>query len=625
MQANPKEILEHYWGYTSFRSLQREIIEEVLAGRDCLALLPTGGGKSLCYQLPALILEGCCLVVSPLLALMENQVHDLQARSIPSEMISADLLDHQIENILYRCKNGEVKILYVSPERLMNKIFRDHAADIHFSFLAVDEAHCISEWGQDFRPSYQHIKDFKNSFSLSCLALTATATPKVVQEIVQKLTLKNPAVHSQSFRRENIAILPDVTINKSETTLQILRKEQRSGIIYCATRKEVEFLADFLKRCLPDRVNHFHAGLSPKEKKKLQQWWLQSDKNVLVSTNAFGMGIDKGNVRFIVHYSPARTLENYYQEIGRAGRDGLPAAAYLLWSPTENQRFDDILMSQIPSKKEFSTLISHLYSHYGLADGDENVDFQVLKLQQLIQTTRMGTAKVQNILQFLQQQEIIYYQQTLRQGYLKLLIPVDEMDHFPKKDQYFAEVLVRTVPGCQHHQTSFSIKQLSDKLQVDQHFISERLKELAQKQIIDYSDGNQGILRFLKPRDQAYLERELWPVFKLIQENKIRKWEEMKYYLQEDETCRMVLIQRYFGEKNTSVCGKCNICRRSRHFAGGTLSDLILNQLSSGPQSLETLHIHLMQHDRAAIRDQLIVLLNEGRISMHSYNTYRIS
>ena len=317
------DTLKHFWGYETFRDAQEEIIDSVISGKDALVLLPTGGGKSLCYQLPALILEGTCLVISPLLALMKDQVFQLKNNGIEAEYLSSELDEYDAEIIFNRCKEGLTKLLYISPERLTNRIFLQNLEEIQISFIAVDEAHCISEWGMDFRPSYQNIKSFRENFShLSCLALTGTATPKVLSEIQIKLNLKSPDIFKESFRRTNIHIISDKISDKYERVLNLMKYNRSSGIIYVRTRKESEELVKFLHRNQIENVDFFHAGLPVKEKNSKQNFWIKNNNQVLVSTNAFGMGIDKDDVRFIVHFSPSQSIENYYQEIGRAGRDG---------------------------------------------------------------------------------------------------------------------------------------------------------------------------------------------------------------------------------------------------------------------------------------------------------------
>lgn len=404
------QTLKHFWGYDNFRDSQEEIINSVINRKDTLALLPTGGGKSLCYQLPALLLEGTCLVISPLLALMKDQVYQLKNSGIEAEYLSSELDEFDAEVIFNRCKDGLTKILYVSPERLTNRVFLQNLEEIQISFIAVDEAHCISEWGQDFRPSYQNIKAFRQDFNnIPCLALTATATPQVLREIQLKLNLNNPVLFQKSFRRTNIKIISDKISDKYQRVLNLLKYNNSTGIIYVRTRKEAEELTRFLQRNQISNVDFFHAGLPVKEKNQKQTNWINSNNQVLVSTNAFGMGIDKDNVRFVIHFSPPPSIENYYQEIGRAGRDGLESYAFLLWNEQELSDLDSILRNQIPSKKEFYDIVSYLYSSFQVAENDLPETVFQLQVQRIQNFTKASMAKIKNVLNFLHVQEIVFF------------------------------------------------------------------------------------------------------------------------------------------------------------------------------------------------------------------------
>ena len=306
------QTLKDFWGYDAFRDVQEDIIFSVICKQDTLVLLPTGGGKSLCYQLPALVMEGMCLVISPLLALMKDQVFYLKSIGVEAEYLSAEMDEGEQERIYDKAIRGEIKILYVSPERLSNSTFLRKIVDVELSFIAVDEAHCISEWGQDFRPSYQYISRFREEVGiLPCLALTATATPKVVADIEEKLGLIQPKIFQKSYQRDNLRIFIEKISDKYERVFNFLKYNPFSGIIYVRTRKEVEELAQFLVQKGLRNVDFYHAGLSPIEKNQKQKKWQNSNQEVLVSTNAFGMGIDKDNVRFVMHFSPSASLENY--------------------------------------------------------------------------------------------------------------------------------------------------------------------------------------------------------------------------------------------------------------------------------------------------------------------------
>ncbi|MCY1663196.1 RecQ family ATP-dependent DNA helicase [Chryseobacterium sp. SL1] len=621
------KTLKHFWGYDGFRDSQEAIIDSVINEKDTLVLLPTGAGKSLCYQLPALLKEGTCLVISPLLALMKDQVNQLKSRGIEAEYLSSELDEYDAENIYDRCKEGLTKMLYVSPERITNKQFLQNIEEIELSFIAVDEAHCISEWGQDFRPSYQNIKEFrKNNPKIPCLALTATATPKVLEEIKLKLELKNPQVFQKSFKRDNIKIFMEEVSDKFQKVYDILKFSNEAGIVYVRTRKEAELLSEFLKKNQLKNVDYFHAGLSTKEKNAKQEVWNRSNNHVLISTNAFGMGIDKDNVRFVLHYSPAPSIENYYQEIGRSGRDGKESFAFLLWNKQEILNFDQILKNQIPNKAEFLKIVTYLYSIFQVAEFELPEKVFQLNINGIYNFTKLSNAKIRNVLNFLHNQEIIYFNEHKSLSSLQLLMEAHEIDQLPRKDAYFLELMLRTISGITTHKVMFSEQQVSGKIGSSVELIKERLKELQQKGYVEYIDGALSSIKFLKPRDERLNSSVYWKLFEHIQKNKIQKWEEMKFYIEDDKYCKMKLILNYFGEKNAKNCGQCSVCERNKQsIFGKNISHQILNLLSKRPATIEELSIQLSYHSKENILENLIFLLDTGKVKMLNFRTYALA
>jgi ATP-dependent DNA helicase RecQ len=625
-QKLKSETLQNFWGYSEFRDRQESVIDSVISGKDTLVLFPTGGGKSLCYQLPAIILEGTCLVISPLLALMKDQVADLRNRGIEAEYLSSEMDNSEAENIYSRCKDGITKILYVSPERLNNTQFLQNIEDIQISFIAVDEAHCISEWGQDFRPSYQNIKTFRKEFkNVPCIALTATATPKVLDEIKEKLELQNPNIFQKSFNRKNIRIITDEISDKYTAILDFLRFNPTSGIIYARTRKETEELAHFLKKQNIPNADFYHAGLTGKEKNAKQKKWLAGNSEVLISTNAFGMGIDKENVRFVIHLSPPASIENYFQEIGRAGRDSEDSIAILYWNKFEMQNLDEILKHQIPDKQEFLKIITYLYSIFQIADFDTSEKFHQFDIQRIKTLTKISLPKIKNVLTFLHNQEIIYYNVGKSLSSLELKFPYEEYESLPKKDAYFIELLMRNLENLTSKKIYFSEQKLAEKLGVDAFLLKTRIRELMQQNLLEYIDGAFASIKFTAPRNDRSFEGHRWKLFFQIQKNKIRKWEEMKYYIGENSVCKMRMILAYFGEKNTSNCGHCNVCiEKKSGFFNSDLPLEILQILKQKPCILEELFVKLPFHKKEKIRENIILLLDSGKVKMLDFKTYSV-
>lgn len=619
------KILQENWGFGSFRDLQEPIIDSILSGKDTLALLPTGGGKSLCYQLPALMKEGVCLVVSPLLALMKDQVEQLQNLGIQADFLSSDLDILQEEEVFSNCKNGATKLLYISPERLSNQEFLKNIEQIDFSFLVVDEAHCISEWGQDFRPSYKNIKTFRERFNhLPCLALTATATPKVLEEIISLLKMEKFSLFRKEIKRENININVLKIEDKYSSILEFLKYNKFSGLIYVSTRKDAEQLYQFVKNNGNYAVDFFHAGLSKEQKKHKQEWWKNSTGNVLIATNAFGMGIDKSDVRFVIHFSPPATIENYYQEIGRAGRDGRPSTAYLLWNERDFERKDGLLQSKFLTKKEFQKIISEIYSYYFIADMD-SVDREFsLDLSQMSKVLGEKPQRIKVVLEFMNHHGLIFFRDKKTKSSIELLLPHNEIDSLPYSEGYFLELLLRNIVGFTYGKVKFDEFYLAEKLRISREILKEKIEEMQRKNYVVYNDGQQYGIFFIKERNQRSLEGEYWALFNQIQKNQIRKWEEMKFFITDEVFCKELLILNYFGHHQSGEkCGRCSSCRSGKNdVSQEKLEQRILNILDGNSAGLEQICILLKNFDKEKVQDCLSVLLNDGKIKMLNYKTY---
>jgi ATP-dependent DNA helicase RecQ len=404
-----RQVLEKYWGYTSFRPLQEDIIRSVAAGNDTLALMPTGGGKSITFQVPAMVREGICLVITPLIALMKDQVNRLNSLEIKSMAIHSGMSAEEIDNSLENCIYGNYKFMYVSPERISTRLFQARVSKLNLSIVVIDEAHCISQWGYDFRPSYLRIAQLRDHISADVpfLALTATATAPVIEDIVNKLEFRSRNVYSTSFKRSNISYLVRNVEDKGSYLLNAVSKASGTGIVYVRNRKKCRETAELLSKN-GISCDFYHAGLSEEVRDRKQSAWTKGETRVIVATNAFGMGIDKADVRFVIHWDIPDSIETYFQESGRAGRDGKPASAVLLFSPADNRRLKDSLHHKFPPvekiKDSYEALCNYLKVPLGSGKG---VVFD-FSLQEFITNYRLPAIETYNSLLFLQ-----------REGYLE--------------------------------------------------------------------------------------------------------------------------------------------------------------------------------------------------------------
>ena len=363
------QILTKHWGYSTFRSLQQEIILSVLNGNDTLALLPTGGGKSICFQVPAMAQDGICIVISPLIALMKDQVENLQKKNIPAIAVISGMSRNEIDIALDNCVYGKVKFLYVSPERLLSELFTERLQNMKVNLLAIDEAHCISQWGYDFRPAYLKIVDIRQLLpNVPVLALTATATKTVENDIQEKLNFKSKLVFRKSFQRKNLSYVVLYEEDKLKRLLKVISNIKGTGIVYARTRKKAQDIANFLIRN-KIKAEFYHAGLSSAARNKVQENWMKEKTRVVVATNAFGMGIDKSNVRFVVHFDSPESIEAYYQEAGRAGRDEEKSYAILLYSQTDKAEIEHRMESNFPDLKKIKNTYQAIGNYLKLPVG----------------------------------------------------------------------------------------------------------------------------------------------------------------------------------------------------------------------------------------------------------------
>jgi len=562
-----QSILKNYWGYENFRPLQEDIIQAVLDGKDTLALLPTGGGKSICFQVPALYKEGVCVVVSPLIALMKDQVHQLNKRDIKADAIYSGITKREIDLILDNCIYGNTKLLYVSPERLQTKLFLERFAKMKVSFLAVDEAHCISQWGYDFRPPYSKINDLRNvKPDLSIIALTASATERVKADIIEKLDFKEDhQVFIKSFSRENLYYNIRYEEGKYPRILKILQKMNGSAIVYMRSRRKTEDLAGFL---LQNNISadFYHAGLSAVLRNQKQHNWIENWCRVMVATNAFGMGIDKPDVRLVIHMDLPDSLEAYYQEAGRGGRDGETSYALTLYNKADISNLKRHLSLSKITPEIASNAYQAIGNYYELAEGSgkgRTFDFDIFNL---CQTFKLNALQVYNSIKLLSDE-----------GYLStndaFFIPSrihfkakkNRLLNYEKKHvehQPLLQYLLRSLEGVFDHYVAIDEVKIARSLKLKEEALVELLVALKKKKIIDYQPKSD------KPRI-TFIEERLPPknlkfdTAKIEFLHKVRSdnVEAMLHYIENETVCRNRIILKYFNEATTQNCGHCDVCR----------------------------------------------------------------
>ncbi len=539
----PLSVLKKYWGYNKFRPKQEAIIQSVLEGNDTLGLLPTGGGKSICFQLSGLLLKGITLVITPLVALMKDQVENLKKRNITAEYLHSGLNFTMLDRILEDCIEGKIKFLYLAPERIQSELFTRRIEKIQVAQIVVDEAHCISTWGHDFRPSYLKISSLRPIFpQVPFLALTATATPKVVSEIQKKLNFRQENVFKNSFMRSNLTFKVVNTSNKLYSLKASLEKRvNESAIVYVRSRRETVDIVEYLNN-YGIKSNFYHAGLTVEEKAKKEKNWKTDETPIMVSTNAFGMGIDKPDVRLVIHYDIPDSMEAYYQEAGRAGRDQEPADCILLYNEaydfeTVKKRF----AQNYPKRKEYKKIITLLFNYTQTAIGEQPVQTFEIELDHFKKKLGLSLSKIHHTLDFLNREAIIIYKKDTRKSLLKINAQPKNIVNYP-----LLNTIARTYPGVFSELKIIDENYLAKQHRVSGKKIVKALKIYTVQKTINYYPSNTHQIIFLTPRDDKHIKNRLWKKFEEYLFHKAQIQREMFLYI-ENKQCRMTQILKYFG------------------------------------------------------------------------------
>ena len=622
MTRDIKEILKTYWGYDDFRSLQEETIRSVLDGKDTLALMPTGGGKSLTYQVSGLAMEGVCLVVTPLIALMKDQVEDLKNRQIPAEAIYTGMRRDRVESIINKCIYDTVKFLYVSPERLYSERFREKLRLMNVCLITVDEAHCISQWGYDFRPPYLRIAEVREFFpGVATLALTATATPEVVEDIQKQLHFSTPNVLSKSFRRENISYVIRDTEAKPLELFNILSKVQGGAIVYVRTRLKASSIAAFLNKS-GIKSDFYHAGLSSAQRARRQEAWKSGMVPVVVATNAFGMGIDKADVRVVVHYDVPDSPEAYFQEAGRAGRDGKRAYAVLLSSRAAlgglQKRIDDAF----PPKDYILRVYEALANYYQLGEGEGQGRAFEFNLKLFARNFKLNEARVMSAISILEVAGFLGYTTDINsRSRVMFTVLRDRLYEFETGDPLLERLMVllmRNYAGIFVQDAYVDEGFLADQLDVTRKVLYDAFISLAKRKIIRYVPGDvKPYIVYYQPRlplSYITLGREAYENRKELFVTKIGA---MARYIRDDETCRQLLLMEYFGQKEEKPCGICDVCigkkKRLHREERKSLEEQILQVLAKQNTNIREL-VRQLGEDEEVVIGQVLKLFDEGKI-----------
>lgn len=629
---HPIEVLERYWNYTSFRPLQEAIIASVLNNEDTFALLPTGGGKSICFQIPALIKPGICIVISPLIALMRDQVNSLKEKGIKAMALNSGLSYSDLDTKLDNCIYGNYKFLYLSPERLLQPLVKERIQQMNVNLIAVDEAHCISQWGNDFRPAYKEIVKLRELHPhVNCIALTATAKDIVVKDTVEALDFIDAKIYKASFKRENISYQVINTEDKNYLLDYLLRQYKGPSIIYVRTRKATTEVQKFLEiKGFASTV--FHGGITSKEKTERLNLWMSNQKPIMVATTAFGMGIDKPDVKTIIHFNLPDSIESYYQEAGRAGRNGNNAYAFILKQNIDEDKLKGQFLSNLPSVDAIKYVYKKLCNYFQISYGEGENSVHQLNFKAFCETYKLKSTLTYNALKLLDRNSVIALNQHF--GYktkIQFLVSNDALFGYlanHKSQNTVVKALLRTYGGIFDFETKVNLDLVATKANCKDKQLFAILKDLEKNNIISLSIANtDSEITFIKPRED---EKTINPLISTINKQHALTITQIKAvidYTNNDKVCKSKQLLSYFDEKNLKDCGHCSVCilKRSNKnkISNSFLTDAILNQLSKGELSSRQL-LDIINCNKTELIKSLSELIEQQKIKITPTNTYTL-
>ncbi|WP_300436047.1 ATP-dependent DNA helicase RecQ [Christiangramia sp.] len=565
MQEEALKILEKHWGFHEFRTQQMEVISSILEGKDTLTLFPTGGGKSICFQVPTMMREGICIVVSPLISLMEDQVNALQQRNIKAMAITGGISYADLDRNLDNCIFGNYKFLYLSPERLQQELVRERLKQMNINLIAVDEAHCISQWGHDFRPAYRNIAEIREFLpEIPIAAFTATATKEVVKDIGAQLHFEKPVIHQKSFERTNLQYDVIKTEDKYFRLTQILKKE--SAIIYVRSRNATQEISRFLNKN-GITAAAYHGGMKKEDKSAKFQQWIQNNVSVMVATTAFGMGIDKPDVRTVIHIDLPESMESYFQEAGRAGRDSKPARAIILTNAGDIPVLKNQFLNNLASVEDVKLVYRKLNAYFRIAFGEgENNEYD-FNFADFCNQYKFNSHKAFNALQLLDRCSILRLSQNYqKKTEIKIVLSGNYLDNYLDENPRYATLMrtiLRNYGGVFENLVSFNLSSVSEKANLSEKECVKIFEELDEKEIIEFNlSKHDASIIYLLPRED---ESTINPVSAFIKEynnTKKAKIEAVLEFVENEEICKQVQLLTYFGEIAPKPCGKCSVCNK---------------------------------------------------------------